>query len=127
MSLNPNPTYMQPNITIPQFILNEIINSTINPLIPGSSNHTSNNHDNLKPINTNENFHNKEEAHSSGHSAHEFLSAKTLIAIVILVVHTISAPIFEKLHFHYLHESGISMLLGMIVGLVALVINPTVN
>lgn len=56
-----------------------------------------------------------------------FLSAKTLIAIIILLVHTIAAPIFEKFQFHYIHESGISMLLGMIVGLVSMVVSPNVN
>jgi len=56
-----------------------------------------------------------------------FLSAKTLIVIIILLVHTIASPIFEKFHFHYIHESGISMLLGMIVGLVSMVVSPNVN
>lgn len=56
-----------------------------------------------------------------------FLSAKTLIAIIILLVHTIAQPIFEKIHFHYIHESGISMLLGMIVGLFSLFLSPTVK
>jgi len=56
-----------------------------------------------------------------------FLSAKTLIAIIILLVHTIASPIFEKFHFHYIHESGISMLLGMIVGLVSIIVSPNVR
>jgi uncharacterized membrane protein len=56
-----------------------------------------------------------------------FLSAKTLIVILILLVHTIASPIFEKFQFHYIHESGISMLLGMIVGLVSMVVSPNVN
>ena len=56
-----------------------------------------------------------------------FLSAKTLIVILILLVHTIASPIFEKFQFHYIHESGISMLLGMIVGLVSMFVSPNVN
>ena len=56
----------------------------------------------------------------------KYTKKNMLIVIVILVFHTIAAPIFEKLSFHYIHESGISMLLGMICGLVALVITPTV-
>jgi len=56
-----------------------------------------------------------------------FLSAKTLIAIIILLVHTIASPIFEKFQFHYVHESGISMFLGMIVGLVSKLVSPNVT
>ncbi len=56
-----------------------------------------------------------------------FLSAKTLIAIVILLIYTIATPIFEKIHFHYIHESGICMILGLFVSLIATIINPTVN
>jgi len=55
-----------------------------------------------------------------------FLSAKTLIAIIILLVHTIASPIFEKFQIQYIHESGISMLLGMIVGLVSMLVSPNV-
>ena len=55
-----------------------------------------------------------------------FLSAKTLIVIIILLVHTIAPTIFEKYNFHYLHESGISMILGMLVGLISMLLSPTV-
>jgi hypothetical protein len=55
-----------------------------------------------------------------------FLSAKTLVAIIILLLYTIATPVFEKFHFHYIHESGICMILGLIVGLVSMLINPLV-
>jgi hypothetical protein len=55
-----------------------------------------------------------------------FLSAKTLVAIIILLLYTIATPVFEKFHFHYIHESGICMILGLIVGLVSMLMNPLV-
>jgi hypothetical protein len=55
-----------------------------------------------------------------------FLSAKTLVAIIILLLYTIATPVFEKFHFHYIHESGICMILGLIVGLVSILMNPLV-
>ena len=97
-------------------IVNEISNSAFQPYDPIQ---------NLQPMNTTDNFHEKT-PHTISSEPEKFLSAKSLIVIVIILIHTIAAPIFEKLHFHYIHESGISMLLGMIVGLLAFVINPTV-
>lgn len=57
----------------------------------------------------------------------EILSAKTLIAIFILFLYTICSPIFEKLNFHYLHESGMSMIIGLVITLIAMIINPQVS
>jgi hypothetical protein len=57
----------------------------------------------------------------------EFLSVKTLVAITLLLVYTISAPVFERIHFHYIHESGVSMILGMVVTLIAMIVSPDVN
>lgn len=56
-------------------------------------------------------------------SEHSFLSVKTLIVIIILLLYTIGEPIFRKLNFHYMHESGISMILGFLVGLIAKLIS----
>jgi hypothetical protein len=63
------------------------------------------------------------------HQTHEegFLSLQTLIAILILLVYTVAAPLFEKYHFHYMHESGVCMIIGVIVTLFAMIINPSVN
>lgn len=63
------------------------------------------------------------------HQEHEegFLSLQTLIAILILLVYTVAAPLFEKYHFHYMHESGVCMIIGVIVTLLAMIINPSVN
>lgn len=54
------------------------------------------------------------------------LSLETLIAIIILLIYTISAPVFEKIHFHYMHESGMCMIIGVIITLIASVISPNV-
>ena len=55
------------------------------------------------------------------------LSFKTFIAIFLLLVYIISAPIFLKLKFYYLHQSGLCMLLGMIISLVTRFIKPFEN
>jgi hypothetical protein len=57
----------------------------------------------------------------------EMLSFKTLIAVSILFLYTISAPIFEKMKFHYIHESGLSMIIGLIITFTAMIINPQVK
>ena len=44
----------------------------------------------------------------------EDLNLVTLLAIVILMIYTVAAPIFEKIHFHYMHESGLCMIIGVI-------------
>lgn len=62
-----------------------------------------------------------EETHSS------FLSVKTLVVILILVIYTIATPIFEKINFHYVHESGICMILGCLVGIISMLVTPSVN
>ena len=54
----------------------------------------------------------------SGSETGGHLSLETLIAIVILLIYTISAPLFEKYHFHYMHESGMCMMIGVIITLV---------
>ncbi len=55
------------------------------------------------------------------------LSLETLIAIIILLIYTISAPLFEKIHFHYMHESGMCMIIGVIITLLAMVLSPEVK
>ena len=49
----------------------------------------------------------------------EKLSFKTVIAVLILIFHTIATPIFHKIKFHYIHESGICMILGAIIALIS--------
>jgi hypothetical protein len=68
---------------------------------------------------------NSENNLSSG-SEKGHLTLETLIAILILLLYTISAPLFEKLHFHYMHESGMCMIIGVLITLIAMVINPEV-
>ena len=47
------------------------------------------------------------------------LSYKGVVAIIILIFYTIAAPIFQKLNFHYLHESGICMIVGTLIALIS--------
>ena len=63
---------------------------------------------------------------NSEDSAGGHLALETLIAILILLIYTISAPIFEKYKFHYLHESGMCMIIGVAITLVAMVVSPEV-
>ena len=55
------------------------------------------------------------------------LNLVTLLAILILMIYTVSAPIFEKIHFHYMHESGLCMIIGVIVSLIAIFFDPHAN
>ena len=55
------------------------------------------------------------------------LNLVTLLAIIILMIYTVSAPIFEKIHFHYMHESGLCMIIGVIVSLIAIFFDPHTN
>ena len=55
------------------------------------------------------------------------LTIETCIAIVILLLFTVASPIFEKKHFHYMHESGLCMIIGVIITLVAMVLSPKSN
>ena len=54
------------------------------------------------------------------------LNFKTLIAILLLLIYIISAPIFVKIKFYYLHQSGLCMLLGMFISLISSFIAPFV-
>ena len=47
----------------------------------------------------------------------EHLSLQVLLAVILLVLYVIAAPIFEKIHFHYMHESGMVMLMGIAITL----------
>lgn len=60
-------------------------------------------------------------------SEHSHLTVETLFAVLILIVFIICGPIFEKMHFHYAHESGIVMILGIIVTLIVNSIDPSVS
>lgn len=55
------------------------------------------------------------------------LPLETLLAIIILLFYTISAPLFEKYHFHYMHESGLCMIIGIIITALAMIISPEVR
>jgi len=55
----------------------------------------------------------------TNHSVSSTLSYKGVVAIIILIFYTIAAPIFQKLNFHYLHESGICMIVGTIIAFVS--------
>ena len=76
--------------------------------------------------------HNNQPSSNTPHQNHQefseggHLTFETLLAIIILLIYTISAPLFETIHFHYMHESGVIMLLGLAITLVAMVYNPEV-
>ena len=55
------------------------------------------------------------------------LNLVTLLAIIILMIYTVAAPIFEKIHFHYMHESGLCMIIGVVVSLIAIFFDPHAN
>ena len=55
------------------------------------------------------------------------LNLVTLLAIIRLMIYTVAAPIFEKIHFHYMHESGLCMIIGVIVSLIAIFFDPHTN
>ena len=57
----------------------------------------------------------------------EHLNLVTLLAIIILMIYTVAAPIFEKIHFHYMHESGLCMIIGVIISLIAIFFDPHTN
>ena len=56
---------------------------------------------------------------SQKHSVSDSLSYKGVVAIIILIFYTIAAPIFQKFNFHYLHESGICMIVGTLIALIS--------
>jgi len=66
-----------------------------------------------------------EEEHE--HGGGEDLNLVTLLAIIILMIYTVSAPIFEKVHFHYMHESGLCMIIGVVISLIAIFFDPHAN
>ena len=49
------------------------------------------------------------------YSPEDHFSLEVLIAVILLVFYVIAAPIFEKVHFHYMHESGMVMILGLAI------------
>ena len=59
------------------------------------------------------------QSQSSKNSLSSTLSYKGVVAIIILIFYTIAAPIFQKFNFHYLHESGICMIVGTIIALIS--------
>ena len=61
----------------------------------------------------------KQEIPQKSTSVSSSLSYKGVIAIIILIFYTIAAPIFQKLNFHYLHESGICMIVGALLALLS--------
>lgn len=55
------------------------------------------------------------------------LSAKTLITVSILLFYTIASSIISKFKLKMLHESGLSMILGILISMTAFFFNPNVN
>ena len=55
------------------------------------------------------------------------LTKNTLYAVIILLIYTISSSIFKKINFHYIHESGVCMIIGLLVNLFAYFFSPEVK
>lgn len=56
--------------------------------------------------------------------AEEALTTETLIAVILLIVFILIGPFFEKIHFHYAHESGVVMILGIVAAYIMNQIDP---
>jgi len=52
----------------------------------------------------------------SEHESH--LTTETLIAMILLIVFIVCGPIFEKINFHYAHESGVVMICGIVISFI---------
>ena len=52
------------------------------------------------------------------------LNLETLLGIIILFIYTVTGPVFEKIHFHYMHESGLCMIIGVLVTFFSMIIGP---
>ena len=55
---------------------------------------------------------------------HENLTFKSLIALTLLLIYIIGGSIFSKLNIYYIHESGVCMILGMIISTIAYFFTP---
>jgi hypothetical protein len=42
-------------------------------------------------------------------------SLEVMIFIAIIVFYVVASPLFEKYHFHYVHETGLAMIIGMVI------------
>ena len=60
-------------------------------------------------------------------SEHHVLTTETLVAVLLLIIFIICGPIFEKIHFHYMHESGLVMILGILVAAFMNYIDPSTS
>ena len=54
------------------------------------------------------------------------LTLQTLLSICVLIVYTISSSLFTTYDFHYLSGSGICMIIGLLVTLISMIVNPEV-
>ena len=59
-------------------------------------------------------------------SVEEYLSGTTLIATIIILIYTIATPIFKKINFNYIHESGLCIIIGILISFISMKINPEV-
>ena len=57
-------------------------------------------------------------------SEEDTLNLETLLAIIILFIYTVTGPIFEKINFHYMHESGLCMIIGVLITFFSMIIGP---
>jgi hypothetical protein len=60
-------------------------------------------------------------------SEESHLTTETLLAMILLIIFIVCGPLFEKLHFHYAHESGIVMIIGVVITLIVNFFDPEVS
>jgi hypothetical protein len=60
-------------------------------------------------------------------SEESHLTTETLLAMILLIIFIVCGPLFEKLHFHYAHESGIVMIIGVVITLIVNYFDPEVS
>jgi len=58
--------------------------------------------------------------------AQKVYALSSLILVIIFILYTISAPLFKVTHFHYIHESGICMMIGVVVTILGSIFVPEV-
>jgi len=80
---------------------------------------------NITHTNTSENL--KSLIEQLGVESKAFISIKTLIVVLILLIYTIANPIFEKFNFFLIQESGVCMIIGALINFIAILINPKVR
>lgn len=55
------------------------------------------------------------------------LNFEVLISLILIILYTVVSPIFNKFNFHYIHESGVVIILGAVITLILKSLNFSSN